>query len=105
MKTFWNYLKSFKNLHVDLSTILILLLIVVLIWPTLLNGILGGFEYLNSDYILPESLKNTFLGVIANLITAAIVVPTIFYFFNLKRKTHLCGEFKAFDIEDGNEKY
>jgi len=101
----WTQIRGYFNLHIDLPTIVVILLIVLLIYQPLFNELFDFIGFIGSKTESPKWLNDIFIGIVSNIISAFIVVPTVFWMFQLQAKAALCGKFKTYEIVDGNENY
>jgi len=84
-RRFCKQARSFLRLHVDLPTILILLLLIVLFNQMFLPGVLKGINFLGTKWEFPEWVSDFILNVSASILSALIIVPSAIWFFKVKR--------------------
>jgi len=98
-------LRGYLNLHIDLPTIVIVLLIVAIFYRPLLSGVFAFAGFVETKTELPPWVSDLVIGIVVNIISAIIIVPLAFWIFRLRAKSELCGNFKAYDIVNGQERY
>ena len=99
------HVRSYLNLHIDLQTVVVVLLIVVLFNRPFVHGVFTVATFVGEKTELPSWVNAIFLGVVADFLSAFIVGLVVFWAFRIKRKSALCGKFKAYDIVEGEEVY
>lgn len=101
----WSRIRGYLNLHVDLPTIVVALLIVLLFHRPFLAGVFALTDFIGSKVEFPVWVDDLVVGIAANILSAFIVIPIVFWVFRLNAKSELCGRFKAYDIVKNEEVY
>ena len=96
-------IKRWLNLHFDISSLVIILLLVSLVYRPLLNFLFLTSTNLTPKLTVPEWVEHILLKVLCEIIAAAIILPLVFYLFRVSSKSMLTGKFTAFDIIDGKD--
>ena len=104
-KNYWKCLKSYLNLHIDLSTVVVILLIIFLFNRLFLQVVLASIDFMGSKIEFPPWLYDISVGFLANILALLFVAYLVFWIFRLRTKSALCGKFKAYDIVDDKENY
>ncbi len=104
-KHVWSRMRGYFNLHVDLPATVAILLIVLLFHRPFLGGVFAFADFMGGKMELPAWLDDLVIGIVANILSAIIVIPIVFWVFRLNAKSELCGKFKAYDIVEDEEQY
>jgi hypothetical protein len=98
-----SWLVRIFRLHVDLPSVVIVLLLVTLVYRPLLNVAIPTLESTGTELGFPPSVIAFLRDFFANLTAGAIVLVVGYWIFDIKLKSAYAGEFLAFDIKKGHE--
>lgn len=105
LKHIFKEIEGYCRLHIDLNTIVIILLIILIFHRAFLGFVFSSVSFIETKFTIPEWIPGFLIGTLSNFISALILIPIIFWVFRISYKSKLCGKFKAFDIINGKEEF
>ena len=100
----WKTLRQLIYVHIDIPTILVLLFIVLLVHRPLEKKFFETLGWADDTFTFPVWFKDVWLGVLANVLAALIIVPVVFWLLRVRARAAVCGRFTAFDTTSGQAK-
>lgn len=90
--------KDYLKVHIDIPSLIVILLILFIFWRKLTIIIFNSCEFIYQEVNPPEWVKNIGLGIVSNILSAAILIFIGYLYFKLKTKPFFAGNFTAYEI-------
>jgi hypothetical protein len=91
-------LKDYFRVHIDIPTIIIVLLCILIGYRQLANFTFHGIIFLTQKIEFPAWFKDVSINVLSEFIAAAILIFLGYLYFRTKRKPFFAGNFTAYEI-------
>ncbi|MEX0899802.1 MAG: hypothetical protein WD081_03830 [Gammaproteobacteria bacterium] len=103
MKRWLIRLRALLRLHLDIPSAIILTAIVLIAAPPLIT-LVSSFTGILSGWIeITETIAGYWHNILANVISAIIIIPIVYWLLRLTQRADAMGSFAAYDIkEDGS---
>jgi hypothetical protein len=91
-------LKRLLRLHVDIPSVVFVLLVVILIHRPAARWVFTVVDWGERELQLPQWFGGFLLNVVSDIVAAIIVATAVVFVLGLRKKSELMGTFDAFDI-------
>lgn len=86
---------------VDLPSFVILVALAALFWKPVAGAVFSGVSWVNRTVEPPAWVGSLLLGILGNIIAAAVIGAVLYWLFKKATLNQVCGTFEAFDIRNG----
>ncbi len=104
LKGFVAFIKKLFHLHVDIPTAVLLLLGFLLVHRPLAKWIFSVIGFADTKLHPPDWVGPLVQSIFANLISAVIIIPVVFWMLRIRSKAAAAGRFNAYDLTNGTKR-
>ncbi len=90
--------RDYLRVHIDLTTIVIVLLIVAIFYRPLLGYLFNFIEFTNQKITFPVWVRDFLINIGSEILALLFITFMIFIFIKLKSKPYYAGSFTAYEI-------
>jgi len=94
--------RKFIRIHLDIPTIVLVSVVVLFVYRPLAAWLFSLVGWVESEVQFPAWVGSVAQGIVANLVSAAVIVPIAIWILRIRSKAAAAGRFKAFDMTSGS---
>jgi len=91
-------LRDYLRIHIDIPNIIIILLCVLILYPTLSNWAFSGIEWISKKVTTPSWWGEVGVNVLSEFIAFALLAFLGYLIVLFSRKPYYAGKFKTFEV-------